>query len=73
MLTRIVWNRIDYLYKKKLALNNLEGLICHKTQPTNQLISSSSFKDNVTNKLFTYVSYIKQYLALNNHQSFIYY
>ena len=23
-----------YRYKKDLALNNLQGLICHKTQPT---------------------------------------
>ena len=23
-------------YKQNLALNNLQGLICHKTQPTNQ-------------------------------------
>ena len=26
-----------YMYKEDLALNNLQGLICHKTnQPTNQ-------------------------------------
>ena len=24
------------MYKQDLALNNLQGLICHKTQPTNQ-------------------------------------
>ena len=30
-----VWNRTDYLYKIGLALNNLQKLICHKTQPTN--------------------------------------
>ena len=24
------------MYKLDLALNNLQGLICHKTQPTNQ-------------------------------------
>ena len=24
------------IYKQDLALNNLQGLICHKTQPTNQ-------------------------------------
>ena len=26
-----------YIYKQDLALNNLQGLICHNTQPTNQL------------------------------------
>ena len=25
-----------YMYKHDLALNNLQGLICRKTQPTNQ-------------------------------------
>ena len=25
-----------YIYQQDLALNNLQGLICHKTQPTNQ-------------------------------------
>ena len=27
---------IWYMYKQDLALNNLQKLICHKTQPTNQ-------------------------------------
>ena len=28
------------MYEQALALNNLQGLICHKTnQPTNQLIN----------------------------------
>ena len=37
MLNWIVWNRIDYLYKKMdLALNKLQRLICHKIPPTNQ-------------------------------------
>ena len=31
-----VWNRTDYLYEMDLALNNLQRLICHKTQTTNQ-------------------------------------
>ena len=34
-LNWIVWNSTDYLYKIDLALNNLQKLICHKTQPTN--------------------------------------
>ena len=36
MLNWIVLNRTDYLHKMDLALNNLQRLICHKTQPTNQ-------------------------------------
>ena len=37
MLNLIVFNRTDYLHKKMdLALNNLQRLICYKTQQTNQ-------------------------------------
>ena len=36
MLNWTVRNKIDYLYKMDLALNNLQNLICHKTQPTNK-------------------------------------
>ena len=36
MLNWIVWNRTVYLYKMYLALINLQSLICHKTQTTNQ-------------------------------------
>ena len=32
MLNWIVWNKTVYLYKMDLALNNLQRLICHKTQ-----------------------------------------
>ena len=32
MLNWIVFNRTDYLHKMDLALNNLQRLICHKTQ-----------------------------------------
>ena len=32
MLNWIVWNRTVYLYKNGLSLNNLQRLICHKTQ-----------------------------------------
>ena len=43
-----------YIYIKDLALNNLEYLICHKTQP---------------NKIILYLIYMyKQNLALNNLQ-----
>ena len=34
MLNQIVLNRIFYIYKKDLALNNLEWLICYKTKPS---------------------------------------
>ena len=34
MLNWIVLNRTDYLHKMELALNNLQGLICDKTQQT---------------------------------------
>ena len=36
MLNWIVWNRTIWI-KMDLALNNLQRLICHKTQPTIQL------------------------------------
>ena len=42
----IVCNRIDYLHKMYLALDNLQRLICHKIQPTN-LISSVDQKFHI--------------------------
>ena len=36
MLNWIVWNRTVHLYKMDLALNNLQRLICHKTQTNEQ-------------------------------------
>ena len=36
MLNWIVWNRTVYLYKINFALNNLQRLMWHKTQTTNQ-------------------------------------
>ena len=36
---KIVTNKLfvykSYIYTQDMALNNLQGLICHKTQPTN--------------------------------------
>ena len=32
MLNWIVWNRTEYLHKMDLELNNLQRLICRKTQ-----------------------------------------
>ena len=34
MLNWIVWNRTDFCLKLDLTLNNLQRLICHKTQTT---------------------------------------
>ena len=34
----------DYLHKMDLAINNLQRLICHKTQPTNQPMENKSSK-----------------------------
>ena len=36
MLNLTVFNRTDYLHKMDLALNNLQRLICHKTNKPNQ-------------------------------------
>ena len=40
----IIWNRIVYLYKMDLALNNLQKLICHKNQPTNEPLHNRDFE-----------------------------
>ena len=60
------------MYNLDLALDNLQWLICYKTQPTNHLhvetiailmgewITSNSFKNLVTNKLCE-----KKWLMLN--------
>ena len=42
MLNSIVWNRTDYLYKMDLALNNLQRLICHKTQTNSEIFQEWS-------------------------------
>ena len=46
MLNWIVLNRTDYLHKMDLALNNLQRLICHKTQQakSNQTKSNAQIK-----------------------------
>ena len=49
------------MYKEDLALNNIQWLICHKTQP-NQIIF-----DIQPNHIYLIYMY-KQYLALNNLQ-----
>ena len=46
MLNWIVWNRTICI-KMDLALNNLQGLICHKTQPTNQKQNSISNQHDI--------------------------
>ena len=51
MLNWIVWNRADFCIKMDLALKNLQRLLCHKNQPTNQkhkyISSPSSYKQTV--------------------------
>ena len=32
MLNWIVWNRIVYMYKNGLGINNLQWLMCHQTK-----------------------------------------
>ena len=40
-------SNISY-YKEDLALNKLEALICHKTQPTNQLMTDVKLSHSIT-------------------------
>ena len=74
MLNWIVWNRTDYLYKIDLALNNLQRLICHKTQTTNQLL----IPHKVNNKCFFYLltdlhisASAGFYFKLKDHSNFL--
>ena len=41
MLNWIVWNRLFICIKMDLALNNLQRLICHKTQTNKQTLNKS--------------------------------
>ena len=50
MLNWIVLNRTDYLHKMDLALNNLQKLICHKTQQTINVNIYFWHKYKTTNK-----------------------
>ena len=52
MLNWIVWNRTDYSIKMDLAFNNLQRLIYHKTQPTNQLKYNHSTNQQTEKKAF---------------------
>ena len=52
--TQLIHIYLIYMYKENLALKNLQGLICHKTQP---------------NQNHIYLIYMyKEDLALNNLQ-----
>ena len=70
MLNWIVWNRTDYLYKKiDLALNNLQRLICHKTQPTQQAtkhILLKTFLNEPKRILFQTVKWLQVLLCIPN-------
>ena len=59
MLNWIVLNRTDYLHKMDLTLNNLQRLICHKTQQTSKPCStdfSVSSQGPGTNSSFCFLS-----------------
>ena len=44
-----------------LALNNLQGLICHKNQPTNQPVIMTGFEKNIKiQNTMVYYFYIKK-------------
>ena len=34
------------MYKKELALNNLQGMLCHKTKQPNYIYSTNIYKEN---------------------------
>ena len=53
MLNWIVLNRADYLHKMDLALNNLQMLICHKTQQTNQPTKTDRGPQGTPHQLIT--------------------
>ena len=42
MLNWIVWNRTVHMYKKDLALNNLQSSICYKTKPNKTKLNRAS-------------------------------
>ena len=42
MLNLIVWNRTVYSYEMDLVSNNLQRLICHKTQTNKQKLHTES-------------------------------
>ena len=49
------------MYKQDLALNNLQELICHKTQPTNFILYLNNLtNDTCTQKLKSMKSIIKK-------------
>ena len=61
MLNWIVWNRTDYLHKKWIwSLNNLQSLICHKTEPLNQPICPCAIKD------ISFIFFLKKEGAIKN-------
>ena len=55
MLNWIVWNRIELIIyiKMDLVLNNLQRLICHKTQTTNQ------HKESIYSFIFLHFLFLK--------------
>ena len=78
MLNWIVWNRTIFI-KMDLALNNLQRLICHKTQITNQSLiytqlNGSKYYNSVKHQSFVYTQLNNQMSVSNNsiqHKSFV--
>ena len=48
---QIIYN----MYKEELALNNLQGLICHKTQPNQSFLNNQKVQLTILNNLDTVV------------------
>ena len=54
------------MYKQDLALNNLQGLICHKTQP-NQTIFSSFHLSYHIRSIYGHKKYNKERMFFVSH------
>ncbi len=52
MLTKLFEIELTVCIKMDLTLNNLQKLICHKTQPTNQNWSNIEFRSYYGKKIF---------------------
>ena len=65
---------VIYVCKQELALNNLEELLCHKTQPTNQRPVDWFKEGNYFALVFAYLDKAWTYqssLDLKNHSQIL--
>ena len=60
------WNRTSYLHWKDLALDNLQRLICHKTQPTNQHLENKGRTLKWRSSLDSYAQTCRPAWAVNS-------